>query len=90
MAKFTLLEVHLDGADIRANAPFSSATPEDIESGSDLESTDEDDSTESSGGPPTGALLVVGLALVAVTAIALKKVLGGSDDERFDFEDETE
>lgn len=72
MAKFTFLEVHLDGAEFQANAPFSTGE-------NDGEADDAETDTESSGVPRLLVAFVV-LALVATVAVAAKKFLGGSGD----------
>ena len=83
MAKFTLLELHLDGAEFTANAPFSS---DDDESASESrwsragtdESGDETDGA-AGGGPSVGRLALVLLGVVVVVAVVLRLYLGGSD-----------
>ncbi|MBX0323441.1 hypothetical protein EGH21_10415 [Halomicroarcula sp. F13] len=73
MAKFTLLELHLDGAEFTANAP-GVGSDETAET-----ATDEGDASDSGGRGGVLALVVL-LALVGV-AVAGKKLLSGSDDE---------
>ena len=92
MARFTFLEVHFDGAEFTANAPFSSAqTPEDAPGLGGLplgaegdESAESQDAGEESGG--LGAvpvvLSVLGLALVLV--LVLRRILGGSGEPVLD------
>ena len=85
MAEFTLLEVHLDGAEFTANAPFSSSD-DDGESertsrwsrSRTSETTDETDA-ESDGGRSVGRLALAVLAVIAVVALGLRLYLGGSD-----------
>jgi len=88
MARFTFLEVHLDGAEFTANAPFSSAEiPDD---GSDLDAlslgTGGEESSEGESPAETaegrGALPVVFsvLALALVAAVVLRRLLGGSGE----------
>jgi len=70
MAKVTLFELHLDGAEFTANAPAFGSAEEEAET----------ESAES-GGRLGSVLLAVGvLAVLAVVAVALKKRLGGSED----------
>lgn len=71
MAKFTLLELHLDDATITNNAPYS---------GSDGPA---DGERESSGGrSPLG--LLVGGVLVVAAALAVRKVRAGGDEDASD------
>ncbi|MFB6074401.1 MAG: hypothetical protein ABEJ89_05265 [Haloarculaceae archaeon] len=73
MAKFTLLEVHFEGSEFTANAPFS-------------ESGEEDTPTEpGSGGLPVAPLAV--LAVLAALALVLRKVLGSDDETLADVTD---
>ncbi|GGN89743.1 MULTISPECIES: hypothetical protein [Haloarcula] len=73
MAKFTLLELHLDGAEFTANAPG-------VGNGETAETAADESEASDSGGRGGVLALVVLLALVGV-AVAGKKLLGGSDDE---------
>jgi hypothetical protein len=70
MVEFTFFEIHLDGAEFTANAPFSSADAEDAED-ADWDDFDVDADTDGSG-PNPGA---------AVFAVVIKKVFGGGEDE---------
>jgi hypothetical protein len=76
MAKFTLLEIHLDESTLTANAPYS---------GRDEAEDGEDDYTaasEGSGGRGKAAgLALVVLAVLAVVAVVLRRVIGGGDSE---------
>ncbi|QLH83981.1 hypothetical protein [Halosimplex pelagicum] len=83
MAKFTLLEVHLDGAEFTANAPYSSGEA-DEDAGIDLPFGEDegDEATESTtdggGANPFGIVFAfVGLVLGVV---ALRRILGGSGE----------
>lgn len=77
MAKFTLLEIHLDGAEFTANAPFSDSGESD--DSPDIEVGEVGDE-ESSGGP-SWLPAVVGLVFLVVVAVVAKKKLGGSDED---------
>ncbi|WP_436910407.1 hypothetical protein [Halosimplex marinum] len=86
MAKFTFLEVHLDGAEFMANAPFSGAeSAEDAEGLGDLSfgsGEDQEGETGDEGGSPFGIVFAfVGLILFAV---AVRRVLGGSGEPALD------
>jgi hypothetical protein len=76
MAKFTLLEVHLEDATFTANAPYSG------ESGEAAESEDEDDENEpagGSGGPGKGLVALLALVALLVLAYLGSRRLGGED-----------
>ncbi|MFC7175786.1 hypothetical protein [Halosegnis marinus] len=77
MAKFTLLELHLDGAQFTANAPGSGLPGVEVE-------TDDtaDDAPDSTGKPWLAAL--VGLLFLAAIALLARKKLGGDDEEYTD------
>lgn len=82
MAKFTLLEVHLDGASVDANADAVTALPfSSVITGEEDDETIEDDTTEdpSSADESGGSILgpIVFLLVLVGLAIAIKKVLGG-------------
>ncbi|MFB6224513.1 MAG: hypothetical protein ABEH86_12685 [Haloarcula sp.] len=82
MAEFTLLELHLDGAEFTANAPFSSADDESESTSrwsrrSETTSETDDDSSSSS---KWGLLAVLGIGALAVGAVAVSRFLGGSDE----------
>ncbi|WP_336339049.1 hypothetical protein [Haloarcula brevis] len=86
MAEFTLLEVHLDGAEFTANAPFSSADDDDESTSKSRWSrsrTDEpsDETDTEDGGRSVGRLALAALAVVAVVAVATRLYLGGADDD---------
>ncbi|MFB6151688.1 MAG: hypothetical protein ABEJ40_07775 [Haloarculaceae archaeon] len=82
MVEFTFLEVHLDGAEFTANAPFAdrseAAETEEAESGV----AGEDDG----GFDPLPALLALGV-LVLVVAVIRKLVGGGGADLDLDEDD---
>jgi len=78
MAKFTLLEVHLEDASFTANAPYSGTSGD----GADEDAADTDDEAAAggdSGGP--GKALVGLLVVVAILALAYlgSRRLGGED-----------
>jgi len=85
MAEFTLLEVHLDGAEFTANAPFSSSDNDDESasksrwSRSRTSETNDETDDEPSSGRSVGRLALVALGVVAVVALGLRLYLGGSD-----------
>ncbi|MUV89672.1 hypothetical protein GJ629_06995 [Halapricum sp. CBA1109] len=90
MSKYTLLEVHLDGSPITANAPFSNAAdPEDAENADEVESADDADESESAGGG-IPVLPLVGVVLLAVLAVAAKKLLSGDVPEDLEVDAEAE
>lgn len=70
MAKYTLFELHIDGAEFTANVPGAEATedPEDTE-------TDEAER----GRLPFALLAIVALAVLAAAAIAAKRFTGDTD-----------
>lgn len=77
MAEFTFLEVHLDGASLTANAPFSGGTgggdeDPDVEVGSVGE--------EEGGSRKPWLAALVGLLFLVVVAVLAKKKLGGRSD----------
>lgn len=79
MAKFTFLEVHLDGAEFTANAPLSnSGGGEEGEADPDIEVGEVGD--EEPGGKGKWVAALVGLVFLVVVAAAAKKKLGGSDE----------
>lgn len=77
MVNFTLIELHLDDAQLTANAPGSGGGPSlDLLSGSEGEESGDAGSQESSGGSKLP--LLVGLVfLVAVAAVARRKMSTG-------------
>lgn len=94
MVDITLFELHLDGAEFTANAPFSSADENESEStsrwrrrsksrsGDDSESEIETDA--GSGGAKRGLLALFAVGALAVVAIALVRSLGGDEDGEAD------
>ncbi|WP_435193908.1 hypothetical protein [Natronomonas sp. EA1] len=72
MAKFTLLELHLDGATF--NAPFSRGTEDEDGSIEFAESEDSDGSTAA------WKPALVGLLFLALIAVVVKKKLDGADE----------
>lgn len=77
MAKFTLLELHLDGATV--NAPFSKGGGESDDEGS-IEVSEE----APSGRAGAWKRALVGLLFLAVVAAAAKKKLGTDDEAELD------
>ncbi|MFB6141328.1 MAG: hypothetical protein ABEJ26_12955 [Halosimplex sp.] len=85
MAKFTFLEVHLDGADITANAPFSQGeSPEDAGDlgGLSFGGDDESGEAEPTGGSDGSSPLPVVLAVVGLVLgiVVIRRILGGSGE----------
>ncbi|WP_209452125.1 hypothetical protein [Halosimplex halophilum] len=83
MAKFTLLEVHLDGAEFTANAPYSEAEPDEGADGFGAlpfgeDETDEATATDEGGTNPFGIVLTFAGMILAV--VALRRILGGSGE----------
>jgi hypothetical protein len=77
MAKFTFLEVHLDGAEFTANAPGSKLDESDDEP--DIEVGDVGDE-ESSAGKGKWVAALVGLLFLVAVAVVAKQKLGGDDE----------
>lgn len=77
MAKFTLLELHLDGSTFTANTPFGTDAelPEDA-------ATDGDAADD--GGSRRWLAALVGLLFLAVLAVLAKKKFGGDGAETLD------
>jgi hypothetical protein len=71
MAKITLFELHLDGSEFTANAPWSGAS----ERG---ETADEATETEDSGAP-VGLFAVAAVLVLVVLAVVVRKVRGDTD-----------
>ena len=78
MAKFTFLEVHLDGAEFSANTPLGTAGG-DADDDPDISVGEVGDEEESSGKGKWVAALVGLVFLVAVAFVAKQKF--GSDDD---------
>jgi hypothetical protein len=84
MAKFTLLELHLDDAEFTANAPYSEGeSDEDADGfgGLPFGESGRDEATESTddgGASPFG--IVVAFAGLVLFAVAVRRVLGGSGE----------
>ena len=89
MAKFTLLEVHLEDASFTANAPYSGEGSEGSES--DSEDEEEGAAADSGSGGP-GRALVGLLVVVAILALAYlgSRRLGGDDVPDVAVEEELE
>jgi|GEM_PF-670166 len=83
MAKFTLLEVHLDGAEFTANAPYSEGEPDEDDGLGALPFGESDDeaaetAADDDGSNPFGiALTFAGMVLAVV---AIRRLLGGSGE----------
>lgn len=87
MSKFTLIEVHLDGSSITANAPFSNASnASDADDAAPVEADTED--ADDSGGFPVAPL--VGLLVVVALAVAAKKLLSGEVPEDIELDAEAD
>ncbi|KAA9397322.1 hypothetical protein Har1130_07780 [Haloarcula sp. CBA1130] len=86
MAEFTFLELHLDGAEFTANAPFSAPDDADeSERKSRWSRSRTDESSDGSdavadGGRSVGRLALAVLGAVALVAVVLRLYLGGSED----------
>lgn len=79
MVEFTFLEVHLDGSDFSATAPFGKTTSTGDESdGPDVRVGSVGDEPSGSRAPLFAA--VVGLVFLVVVAALAKKKFGGSSD----------
>jgi len=78
MVDITIFELHLDGSEFTANAPWSGD-----EEGESEEAEGDD---ESSGGPPLGLFVVGALLAFVGLAVAAKKVRGGDDTDLDDIE----
>ena len=73
MAKFTILELHLDDASFSASAPFSG--------GKEVEAADQPPEEEESSGKGKLVAALIGLVfLVAVAYVVRTKVLGGDGE----------
>ena len=87
MVDLTVLEVHLDGAELTANAPFSDkAKSTSGESAGGVFGNDEESEMEaegSSGGASPPVSVVAFLGLVVLTVV-LRRVLGGSSESVLD------
>ena len=89
MAEFTFLELHLDGAEFTANAPFSAADDDDeserksLWSRSQREKASDETDAEGGSGPSIGRIALAVLGVVAVVALVLRLYFGGSaaDDD---------
>jgi hypothetical protein len=79
MAKFTFLEINLDGAQLTANAPFSDGSehPDAIPGDADEGAATADD--DSSGTRPWLAAFI-GLLFLVVVAVLAKKRFGGANE----------
>lgn len=71
MAKFTLLELHLDDSTFTANAPLTSDGELPDDGGSEAADAD---------GGRSWLAALIGLLFLAVLAVLVKKKLGGDDD----------
>ncbi|EMA22927.1 MULTISPECIES: hypothetical protein [Haloarcula] len=90
MAEFTLLELHLDGAEFTANAPFSSTDDDDESerksrwSRSRTDEQSDETDVEGDGGRNVGRFALAVLGAVALVAVVLRLYLGGSDGDDSD------
>ena len=84
MAKFTLLEIHLDDADFTANAPYSSESADDTDGfgglpfGGDESDETAETASDEGGVNPFGIVLTFAGMILAV--VALRRLLGGSGE----------
>ena len=87
MVDLTVLEVHLDSAELTANAPFSDKpkSPSGGSAGSVFGNDEESEmeAEESSGGASPLAAVVAFLGLVVLTVV-LRRVLGSSSESVLD------
>jgi hypothetical protein len=94
MAKFTLLEIHLDEADFTANAPYSEGGSDGEPEGFDGlpfgESGDEATETASDEGGANPFGIVLTFAGMILAVVALRRLLGGSGEPAFDAADSEE
>jgi len=72
MVELTLFEIHLEGSDFTANAPYSNGEPD--------ESDDFDVASGAESEDPNPAKAVVGLLLLVVVLVVVRRLVGGSDD----------
>ncbi|PSQ23514.1 hypothetical protein BRD06_09120 [Halobacteriales archaeon QS_9_67_15] len=82
MVDLTILEVHLDSAELTANTPFSDETTSGGGSVGGVFGGDEDSETaddESSGGASPFAVVFAFVGLIVLTVV-LRRVLGGSGE----------
>ncbi|AJF26987.1 hypothetical protein JZX76_04520 [Haloarcula hispanica] len=90
MAEFTLLELHLDGAEFTANAPFSSTDDDDESerksrwSRSRTDEQSDETDVEADGGRNVGRFALAVFGAVALVAVVLRLYLGGSDGDDSD------
>ena len=82
MVRLTLLEVHLDGAEFNAKAPFSEAESTEGVGKGIRELRGESEPAEAESGPDSSPMgILVGLAFVAGVVAVARKLLAGSDEE---------
>jgi MYXO-CTERM domain-containing protein len=72
MVELTLFEIHLDGSEFTANAPFTSGESDDSD---DFEVASEGDS-----GGPNPAKAVLGLLVLVVALVLVRRLVSGSDE----------
>ncbi|ELZ24936.1 hypothetical protein C475_11885 [Halosimplex carlsbadense 2-9-1] len=88
MAKFTLLEVHLDGAEFTANAPYSDGEPDEGADGLDAlpfgESDGEAAETAADDGGSSPFAIILTFAGMILAVVALRRILGGSGEPVLD------
>lgn len=83
MAKFTFLEVHLEGSSLTANAPsgLGDGASESTESAEPLGTGEEGGAAaDEASGSRRGVAAVVGLAFLVVVALAVRRFLGGEGE----------
>jgi hypothetical protein len=91
MAKFTLLEVHLEDASFTANAPYSGASGDEAVEESDETDEDAAAAADDSGGPGKALVgLLVVVAILALVYLGSRRLGGGEDVPDVAVEDEFE
>lgn len=78
MVQLTLFEIHLDGSEFTANAPFSSASAEEAEEAEDGD-WEEFGSEAEGGGPNPLKLAVLALVVSVVVTVVVRKLVGGDE-----------
>lgn len=76
MVNVTLFELHLEGAQFTANAPYSAEAEETEEREVEVE-----DDEEATGGFPFGLLAALGVVAALASLLVAKKVLSGTESE---------
>lgn len=79
MVDITFLEVHLDSANLTANAPFSGSTDAESEGDGGREPEVELEVEDGSGGGATLLAAVVGLVFLVVVGFLVRRYLRGGE-----------